>query len=81
MSVTCRDGEEYRFGVKPDGGSLSVDLEKWHGMKEPSGLIGHFLKEKSYRVDDNGNIHTRLVEVPFCIVCLKNKKVAFPTSV
>lgn len=58
VSVTCRDGEEYRFGVKPDGGSLSVDLEKWHGMKEPAGLIGHFLKEKSYRVDDDGNIHT-----------------------
>ena len=58
VSVTCRDGEEYKFGVKPNGGSLSVDLEKWAGMTDPSGLIGQFLAHKSYTVDEDGNIHT-----------------------
>ena len=59
VAVTCREGEEYKFGVKPDGGSLSVDLERWHGMAKPSGLIGQFLADKAYTVDDDGNIHAR----------------------
>lgn len=57
VAVTCREGEEYKFGVKPNGGSLSVDLERWHGMAKPSGLIGQFLADKAYTVDDDGNIH------------------------
>jgi len=58
VTVTCREGEEYKFGVKPNGGSLSVDLERWNGMASPSGLIGQFLAQKAYTVDEDGNIHT-----------------------
>ena len=34
IQVTCRQGEEFRFGVKPNAGSLSFDIEKINGLRQ-----------------------------------------------
>ena len=58
--VTCREGEQFKFGVKPAGGSLSFDVEKISDdLTEPTGLIGQFLSEVSYEIDEEHNIVTK----------------------
>ena len=60
IKVTCREGEQFKFGVKPAGGSLSFDVEKISDdITEPTGLIGQFLSEVSYEIDDEHNIITK----------------------
>ena len=62
MKVTCREGEQFKFGVKPAGGSLSFDVEKISDdITEPAGLIGQFLSEVSYEIDEEHNIITKSV--------------------
>lgn len=63
--VTCREGEQFKFGVKPAGGSLSVDVEKLsEDVQQPSGLIGQFLYGTSYSIDEEHNIMTENIIIP-----------------
>ena len=44
---------------QPEVGSLGIELEDVFGIKNPEGLMGQFLNEGSYTIDNEGVISTK----------------------
>ncbi|CAG5110171.1 Oidioi.mRNA.OKI2018_I69.chr2.g4598.t1.cds [Oikopleura dioica] len=59
VEIVQQDGFRFRLTVKPGVGSLGIELEDVFGIKNPEGLMGQFLNEGSYTIDNEGTISTK----------------------
>jgi len=63
VEIVQEDGFRFRLTVKPEVGSLGIELEDVFGIKNPEGLMGQFLNEGSYTIDNEGVISTKSGEI------------------
>ena len=64
VTVNCDSGPRFKFSVKPEAGSLALEVESTTGIVSPVGLIGQFFNSGAYSFDAVGNIVTGTVHIP-----------------
>ena len=64
VTVICDSGPRFKFSVKPEAGSLALEVESTTGIVSPVGLIGQFFNSGAYSFDSVGNIVTGTVHIP-----------------